>query len=83
MASAYSVLFSLAALFSLGSATIRLPAFYKNNMVFQADQDQTMMFGFTTDPVPPVLVTVSCGEEVTYLEADPAGFKATKAMTLI
>ena len=79
MASAYLLLFSLAAMFSLGTASIRLPSFYKSNMVFQADQAQTMIFGFTTDPKPPVLVTVTCEEEVTYLEADPAGFKASKA----
>ena len=57
-------------------ADLRLPSYYMYNMVFQADQDQTMLFGFTTDPDVPVLVTVTCEEEVTFMEAEPAGFKA-------
>ena len=41
------------------------------------NQDQTMVFGFTTEPDVPVLVTVSCEEEEkAFLEAQPAGFKA-------
>ena len=59
-------------------ADLRLPSYYMYNMVFQADQDQTMIFGFTTDPDVPVLVTVTCEEEeeVTFMEAEPSGFKA-------
>ena len=60
------------------SADLRLPSYYMNSMVFQADQEQTMVFGFTTEPDVPVLVTVSCEEEAdqAFLEAQPAGFKA-------
>ena len=59
----------------LASADLRLPTYYMYNMVFQADQDQAMMYGFTTEPDLPVVVTVTCEEEVTLLEAMPSEFK--------
>ena len=74
---ASSHLVTLALLLGLVSADLRLPTYYMNNMVFQADQDQTMLFGFTTEPDLPVLVTITCEEEeATILEAQPPGFKA-------
>ena len=78
MASTSLILTLILVLTAFASADLRLPTYYMNNMVFQADQDQTMVFGFTTEPDLPVLVTVSCEEEekVTFLEAQPAGFKA-------
>ena len=33
----------------MGAAELTLPSHYWDGMVFQADQDQTMIWGFTTD----------------------------------
>ena len=78
---------ALTLLFGMASADLRLPTYYMNNMVFQADQDQTMLFGFTTEPDLPVLVTVTCDgpleEKPTTLEALPSGFKANLRCTKI
>ena len=69
----------------LGATELTLPAYYRDGMVFQADQDQTMIWGFTTDDTLPVVVTVRCdlktesGHQQTKLRADPKDFKPTKA----
>ena len=69
----------------LGAGELTLPAYYWDGMVFQADQDQTMIWGFTTDDTLPVVVTVRCdlktksGHHQTQLRADPKDFTPTKA----
>ena len=63
----------------IGAAELTLPAYYWDGMVFQADQDQTMIWGFTTDDNLPVDVTVRCESNETRLRADPRDFKLTKA----
>ena len=79
MASTCLVLLLHIAIFNFVAADIRLPSYYMDNMVFQADQDDTMIFGFTTNPEEPVLVTVTCDEDQAYLQANPSEFKASKA----
>ena len=84
MASTCLVLLSLLfAKFSFVTADIRLPSYYKDNMVFQADQDDTIIYGFTTNPEIPVLVTVTCDEDEADLQANPWEFKASKAYFLL
>ena len=63
----------LAALFAtarLGAGDVSLPMYYADGMVFQADQDQTMIWGFTSDAESEVLVTVTCD-----LETEPTPHK--------
>ena len=73
------ILSLLFAMLNFVAADIRLPSYYMDNMVFQADQDDTMIFGFTTNPEVPVLVTVTCDEDQAHLQAKPSGFKTSKA----
>ena len=69
----------------LSYAEVTLPAYYHDGMVMQADQDQTLIWGFTTNLLEPVLVTVSCDLEgrtiphKTYLASDPEDFKQSTA----
>ena len=75
----------LFALCGLGAAELTLPSYYWDGMVFQADQNQTMMWGFTTDDTLPVLVTVRCDTKTdsepveAVLRAEPKDFKSTKS----
>ena len=66
----------------LGAAELTLPSYYWDGMVFQADQDETMIWGFTTDDTLPVLVTVRCDIKTdsqpveAVLRAEPKDFKS-------
>ena len=66
------------AIFSFVAADIRLPSYYMDSMVFQADRADTMIFGFTTNPEVPVLVTVTCDEDQAYLQSNPSEFIDSK-----
>ena len=63
----------------MGAAELTLPAYYWDGMVFQADQDQTMIWGFTTDDNLPVDVTVRCESNETRLRADPRDFQTDQS----
>ena len=75
----------LLTLMKLVCGDITLPAYYHDEMVMQADQDQTLIWGFTTNTDIPVMVTVSCNLEgkmaqhKTWLVADPKDFKHSTA----
>ena len=64
---------------------VTLPAYYHDGMVMQADQSQTLIWGFTTNLLQPVMVTVSCDLEgraiphKTYLASYPEDFKQSTA----
>ena len=79
MSSSTFVLAVLLAHVGLESAELTLPAYYWDGMVFQADQDQTMIWGFTTDNNLPLDVTVRCETSESQMRADPKNFKMTKA----
>ena len=70
----------------LSYAEVTLPAYYHDGMVMQADQDQTLIWGFTTNLLQPVMVTVSCDLEgrafphKTYLASYPNNFKHSTAV---
>ena len=57
----------------MGAAELTLPAYYWDGMVFQADQDQTLIWGFTTDNLS-VDVTVRCKTSENRMRADPKDF---------
>ena len=63
----------------LGAAELTLPSYYWDGMVFQADQDKTMIWGFTTDNSLPVDVTVRCDESETQLRAHPSDFTTAES----
>ena len=60
---------------------ITLPTYYHDGMVMQADQDETLIWGFTNNLLQPVYVTVSCDLEgrasphKTFLVSYPENFK--------
>ena len=64
---------------------ITLPTYYHDGMVMQADQNETLMWGFTNDLLQPVYVTVSCDLEgrasphKTFLVSYPENFKHSTA----
>ena len=63
----------------LGAAELTLPSYYWDGMVFQADQDETMIWGFTSDNSLPVDVTVRCDSSETRLRADASDFTTAAA----
>ena len=75
----------LFALCALAGAELTLPSYYWDGMVFQAEQNQTMIWGFTTDDTLPVTVTVRCDTRAdsepreASIRADPKDFKRTKS----
>ena len=69
--------FAFLSTLELGAAELTLPSYYWDGMVFQADQDETMIWGFTTDDSLPVDVTVRCESSETRLRADPSDFTTT------
>ena len=84
----WSNLFALGvvvASWGLGTADITLPSYYWDGMVFQAEQNLNMIWGFTTDDTVPVLVTIQCDTKTgantdeTLLRADPKDFKLRKS----
>ena len=64
---ALSVLFATA---RLGAGDLSLPKYYADGMVFQADQDRTMIWGFTNEADLEVMATVTCD-----LRGEPAPHK--------
>ena len=59
----------------LGVAEVTLPSYYFDGMVFQGDQSDTLIWGFTDNPYVEVLVEVVCNDKQTLLKADSGGFK--------
>ena len=59
----------------LGAAEVTLPSYYFDGMVFQGDQSDTLIWGFTDNPDVEVLVEVACNGQQTLLKADSGGFK--------
>ena len=68
-----------------GAGKITLPRYYHDGMVMQADQNQTMIWGFTTSNNEPVVATVSCNFQAQTsthemeLSAEPKHFKQSMA----
>ena len=75
MVSAIIPLSVLIALVGLGAGDVTLPSYYFDGMVFQGDQSDTLIWGFTDNPDVEVLVQVACNGQQTLLRADPSGFK--------
>ena len=65
----------LVTVLGLGAAEVTLPSYYFDGMVFQGDQGDTLIWGFTDNLDVEVLVEVACNGQKTLLRADPSGFK--------
>ena len=65
----------LVTVLGLGAAEVTLPSYYFDGMVFQGDQGDTLIWGFTDNPDIEVLVEVACNGQQTLLRADPGSFK--------
>ena len=72
-----------------GTGKITLPRYYHDGMVMQADQNQTMIWGFTTSNNEPVVATVSCSFQAQTsthkmeLSTEPKHFKQSMAQGFV